>query len=151
MILLKYILKNTDIFDDEFAIKINKVVAEDKDRFTNEKAYELIISFHVNALKDPRFEEHNLPVPCKREKITISEKIHAVLSFQLKETEKLLEKKGIEIYSSSIRGDNIESENIVKIEIIEDTEQIKERAKVSCIVPNVPYIQDVIRKFLELL
>lgn len=72
------------------------------------------------------------------------------MSFQLKKLEKVLEENDIEAYSTTIQGDNLESENIIKIEIVEDTSEPnytgrgknKKRMKVSSIIPSLPYTQE---------
>jgi len=152
---MELVLRKTDIFDEKLGSKLNKVIKRSKDSFVNGTAYKMIVSFHVNLLYDHRFEEF-VVVPRKTNKGTKEDKISDVLSFQLKELEEVLNKNGIEVYSTTIQGDCLDAENIIKIDISEDDSEPsfltgrgknKQRMKVSCIVPSLPYTQENVNKY----
>lgn len=155
VVIMEYILQNTDLFDEEIGIKFNKVITtSNQDNITNGKIYKLTVSFHVNLLNDMRFEEFNIPVPSKTSKGTKQDKIYDVMSFQLKCLENILNDHGIEVYSKTIQGDYLETEKMIKIVICEDTSEPKlmgrgknkRRMKVSSIVPSMPYTQENVSK-----
>lgn len=147
---MEYILNHTDIFDEELDQKFEEILNNDKDAFENGKAYVFKVSFHVNHLSSSKFQEFILPVSSKTSKGTAKDKIYDVMSYQLKRMEEVLKQNEIESYSTTIQGDNLEKENIIRIEIYEDTSELaytgrgksKGRAKVSSIVPSLPYTQD---------
>ncbi|MTI71101.1 MAG: hypothetical protein FH751_12700 [Firmicutes bacterium] len=147
---MEYILKDTNIFDENISTKFSKVIESNIDNFIKEKVYKLTVSFHVNLLEDTRFEDFNIENPKKTKGYTKKDKIYDVLSFQLVKMEEVLSEKGIEITSSTIQGENLEDEDIIKTKISEDTSEPsytgrgknKTRMKVNSIVPNLHFIQD---------
>lgn len=151
---MEYILNDTDIFDEELDQKFGEILNKNKDVFEKEKTYVFKVSFHVNHLNSSKFQEFILPVPSKTSKGTAKDKIYDVMSYQLKRMEEVLKQNEIESYSTTIQGDNLKKENIIRIEIYEDTSEpaytgrgkSKGRAKVSSIVPSLPYTQDNIAK-----
>lgn len=121
----EYILINTDVFD-QIGEKLNNIINVDIDKFRKDMVYKLKLSFHINSLKDSRFDTFSVPeLPYKPYKYTRFDKISDVLSFQLEKAEKVLEYNGIKSYSSVIQGKKIEAENIIKIEIEEDDETVE--------------------------
>ncbi|WP_083238793.1 hypothetical protein [Caloranaerobacter ferrireducens] len=152
---MEYILQDTDIFDENIGEKFSRVIKNNKDVFIKGKNYSFIVSFHVNLLHDARFESFNIDAPSKINNGERKDKIYDVMSFQLKKLEQVLEENGIEVYSTTIQGDNLKSENIIKIGIIEDTSEPsysgrgknRRRIKVSSIIPSLPYTQEKISKF----
>lgn len=68
--------------------------------------------------------------------------------------EEVLNQNEINAYSTTIQGDNLDTDNIIKIEICEDNSEpaytgrgkSKKRTKVSSVVPNLPYTQDNVTK-----
>ena len=150
---MEYILQNTDIFDEEIGLKFNEVIKADS--FINENVYRLTVSFHVNLLNDSRFEEFNIS-PSITNKGSKKDKIYDVMSFQLKQFKQILIENGIEVYKTTIQGDYLEAENMIKIDISEDTSEpyytgsgkSKKRIKVnvSSIVPSRPYTQKTVSK-----
>ena len=150
---MEYILQNTDIFDEKIGAKFNNVIEEDS--FANENVYELTVSFHVNLLDDSRFEEFNIP-PSIKNKGTKKDKIYDVMSFQLNQLKQILIENGIEVYKTTIQGDYLEAENMIKIDISEDTSEPyytgkgkskkKMKINVCSIVPSKPYTQETITK-----
>jgi len=117
------------------------------DSYDKEKIYELTVSFHVNLLKDLRMETFPVPEPpYKRKKVSREEKIGDVLRFQLKRLGEVLDENGIESDSKTIQGDDLEAEDIIKIEINEDLREQKyigkgknrrrDRVKSSWIIEN---------------
>lgn len=151
---MEFILQKTDIFDKEIGAKLDMIIRANQDSFIKGYVYKLTVSFHVNLLNDPRFEEFNIPVPSKTNKGTKKDKIYDVMSYQLNSLEQILEHHGIEIYTATIQGDNLETESIFKIEICEDTSEHKfmgkgknkKRMKVKSIVPSLPYTQANVSK-----
>ena len=152
---MEYILLNTDIFDNEIGAKFNEIIQTDRNKFDKEKIYKLTVSFHVNLLKDKRFEDFSVPPkPYKRNKVSREEKIGDVLSYQLDKIRKILDENGIEANSTTIQGDDLEAEDIIKIEIYEDVREQKyigkgknrrrEKFKVSSIVPSKPGTQKLV-------
>jgi len=152
---MEYIFKNTDIFDEKIDIKFKDIIINSKNEFDENKIYKLKVSFHVNLLSDPRFQKFNVPVRSKLSKGTEEDNIRDVMSFQLERLEDILAQNSIEARTTTIQGDYLDEENIIKIEIYEDNsrsmydkkgKRIK-GPKVSSIVPSLPYTQDTISKF----
>lgn len=154
MLQMEYILNNTDIFDEEIGSKFNKVIRNNADNFIKGKAYRFMVSFHVNLLDDIRFDEFTILVPSKTNKGTRKDKIYDVMHFQLARLEEALNDNEIEVYNTTIQGDNLEEENIIRIEIIEDNSEPnlmgrgkkKTRSKVKSIVPSLPYTRGTVTK-----
>lgn len=149
---MEFILNKTTIFDENIDEKFSEVLRSSRDSFAAGNVYKFMVSFHVNLLNDPRFEEFILPVPVsrKRSNDTRKDKIYDVMSFQLKKLEKVLEENDIEVYSTTIQGDQLAEENILKIDIDEDLTSNQnnlgkgkntKRGKVSSVIPSVPFTQ----------
>lgn len=151
---MEYILNDTDIFDEELDHKFGEILNNDRGAFEKGKSYVFKVSFHVNHLNSSKFQEFNLPVPSKTSKGTAKEKIYDVMSYQLKRMEEVLKQNEIESYSTTIQGDNLKKENIIRIEIHEDTSEpaymgrgkSKRRMRVSSVVPSLPFTQDNVSK-----
>lgn len=152
---MEFILRDTDIFDMTIDQKFKEIIVDNNDFFSNEYVYVLKVSFHVNLLNDPRFLEFNTPIQSKIKEITKKDKIYDVMDFQLKKIEAIFKETGIETYSTTIKGEKLEAENIIKIEISKDTSEPtftgrgknKKRMKVSCIIPSSSYIEETIEGF----
>ncbi len=150
---MEYILNDTDIFDEELNHKFGEVL-NSKGAFEKGKAYVFKVSFHVNHLKSSKFQEFILPVPSKISKGTSKDKIYDVMSYQLERMEEVLKQNGIESFSTTIQGDNLKKENIIRIEIREDTSEpaytgrgkSKRRMRVSLILPSLPFTKDNVSK-----
>lgn len=77
------------------------------------------------------------------------------MSFQLKKLEQAMAENEIKVYSTTIQGDNLDDENIIKIEIQEDNSEPnyieggknKKRLEVSSIIPNISYTRGIVTKF----
>lgn len=153
---MEYILENTNIFSEDIDTKFNEVIMISKDKFRKEKCYTFKASFHVNLLSDSRFQEFNVPDRRKGSKETEKDKVYDVLSFQLRRLVKILQANDIESYSTTIQGEDLEDENIIKIEINEDTSEpsfvgrgkSKKRYKISSIMPSRPYIEKTTAKLM---
>lgn len=152
---MEYILQNTDLFDQEIGAKFNESIKADMDSYDKEKVYRLTVSFHVNLLKDLRMETFPVPEPpYKRKKVTREDKMYDVMSFQLKSLREILDNNGIVTDSTTIQGDDLESADIIKIEITEDSKEQKyigkgknrrrERFKTNSIVPSKPGTQKLV-------
>ncbi|WAG61799.1 hypothetical protein LL037_16565 [Clostridium estertheticum] len=108
----------------------------------------------MKLLDDTRFEGFNVPVPSKTNKGTKKDEIYEVMSFQLRRLEKVLNENGAEVSSTTIQGEYLDSENIIKIVICEDTSERKfmgrgksrKSVKVSSIVPRMPFTQKNVTK-----
>ena len=147
---MEFILEKSDIFDESISDKFNGIIKLNKNKFYNDALYSLKVSFHVNLLKSPKFDEFYLPERKKWSKNTRNEKIYDVMSFQLEKLEKILEECGIETCSLTIQGNNIESENIIIIQIVEDIAKPKcatgakkkSIGKTRSIIPSLPFTQE---------
>ncbi|MGD8190202.1 hypothetical protein ACQCN2_09485 [Brevibacillus ginsengisoli] len=143
---MEFILENTDIFDEEIETKLHKIILNNRDFFKEGDVYKFRVTFHVDVLFDKRFKQFNI-LTSKINDGSWENTVSEVLSLILKKLDNLLANNGIEVTSSTIQGDNLESENLVKIEIIEDTSEPiftgkgkkKQRMKVLSIVPSLPY------------
>lgn len=143
---MEYILQNTDIFDERLGLKFSEIIKEDLDNFINGTIYKIKVTFHVNLLKDFRVEIFDVPNPYPHRTRNEKDKTGDVLSFQLDRIKQIITEKGIEFYSSSIQGDYLEAEDIMKIEISEDTSKPifsgrgknKKRMKFCTILLNKP-------------
>lgn len=151
---MEYIVHNTDIFDEKIDEKFGTIIINNRGAFTKEKSYVLKVSFHVNLLNDKRFEEFIVPTLSKTKKYTKMDKICDVMNFQLSRLEQVLIDKDIEVYSATIQGDQIESENIIKVDISETILEGKFKGKsknkniikISSIIPNLPSTKENITK-----
>ncbi|QDR81318.1 hypothetical protein [Sporomusa termitida] len=152
---MEYILHNTDIFDEKINDKFSALIINNQKDFIKGTPYVFTVSFHINLLQDERFYQFDLPAPQFERKAEKKDKIYDVLSFQLKRLERVLGDNGIEAYSTTIQGDNLDAEDIIKLKLLEDTSEPsfmgrgkkKKRMKVSCIVPSVPYTSGLATKF----
>ncbi|ADL50520.1 hypothetical protein [Clostridium cellulovorans] len=141
---MEYILNDTDIFDTGIDKKFRLVIENNIGSFTKDKAYVFKVSFHVNLLNDVRFEKFDI-LPRVTNKGKIEDKIGDVMSHQLNVLEKILSENNIESYSTTIQGENLEKENMIKIELYEDNSETNfdkrgrriNRIKVSSIIPNL--------------
>lgn len=145
---MELILKDTSIFDETIDEKLGRAIKSSKNKFSIESVYRFTVSFHVSLLNDPRFVEFNVLEPNKSSKGTRKDKIYDVLGFQLKKLEKVLEKYEIEVYSTTIQGEQLEGLNTVKIIFTIDylKEQLtlgkvknNKRPKISTVIPSLPY------------
>lgn len=145
-------MQETDIFDEDIGRKFNEVLINNKDVFKSESDFRITVSFHVNLLTDIRFQQFNIGDSGKRSGGTNKDKIYDVLSFQLEKLKQSAVENGIEVSSFTIQGDFLEAENLIKIEIIEDTshsvasgrgKKVK-RMKVTSIVPSLPYTRETV-------
>lgn len=151
---MEYILQNTDIFDEKIDQKLKEVIIDNKDAFTKGKTYIFKVSFHVNLLDDQRFQKFSIPIPSKTNKGMQKDKIYDVMSYQLKRMEQILNENEIETYLTIVQGDYLNADNIINIEILEDSSQPtfigrdknKKRIKVSSIVPSMLYTQENVTK-----
>lgn len=151
---MQCVLRKTDIFDNQIGQKLSRLIKKSKEGFVCGTAYAMEVSFHVDLLTDPGFEEFIVPVPSKTNKGTKEDKIYDVLSHQLNTLEDVLLKNGLEVSSATIKGVCLRSEDITIIEIFEDTSEPhytgrgKDKKRIRChsIVPSQPYIQDITAK-----
>lgn len=143
---MEYVLQDTDLFDEEIGLKFYQVLKPDIDKFDKDKVYQVTVSFHVNLLDDQRMESSYIPNPSKWRKNTPEDKVYDVLSTQLDRVKQALDENGIEIDRSKIQGDDLEVEDIIKIELSEYISEpqyddkgniIKIRHKANFVIPNI--------------
>ena len=147
---MQCILENTDIFDDEIDQKFKVAICDNIKAFIKGTSYIFKVSFHVNLLDDERFEKFYVPNPSKASKGTQEDKIRDVMKYQLKRMEQVLIENEIETYSTTIQGEYLDSENIIKIEILEDnckpefigSGKVKPRFKICTVVPSLQFTQE---------
>ena len=152
---MEYILDSTDIFDENLDELFKQKLTSDITSFIPGKSYELTVTFHVNLLHDKRFDECVAPEP-RTKNSTRVDNINDWLSYQLKKLEQVMKDKAIEVYSTKIQGDELNNDQIIKIEIDEDAStpmfrgrgKNKKRMGVSVIMPSRPYISEVGSKFM---
>lgn len=146
---MEFILQQTDIFDEEIGRKFNEVIINNRDVFNSESDFRITVSFHVNLLTDIRFQQFNIGDSGKRSGDTKEDKINDVLRFQLEKIKQSAVENGIEVSSFTIQGDLLEEENLIKIEIIEDTSRSiasgkskkENRGKVTSIIRSLPAVR----------
>lgn len=151
---MEYILRNTDIFDEQLGTLFNQKVIANPDCFVAGKNYRLVVSFHVNLLHSSRFEEFNVPIPSKANAGKATDKLYDVLGHQLQVLEQKLTDNGVDVRSAVIQGDELEEERIVKVEIIEEyavssengKRKKQKRLKVFSIMPSKPYTSGLATK-----
>lgn len=149
---MEYVLHNTDIFDEQIGEKFGKVIINNQNDFIKGTAYVFTVSFHLKLLQDKRFYQFDLPASKLVTRPNKKDRIYAVMGFQLEKLEQVLQENGIEAYSTTIQGDTLDAEDIIKIKLLEDTSEPsfrgrgkkKKRTKVSCIVPSLPYTSGLV-------
>lgn len=147
---MEYVLRNTDIFDEQIGALFNQEIRANLGCFGAGRLYKLVVSFNVDLLHDKRFESFNI-LPNKTSKGELKDKIYDVLDHQLHVLEQTLANNGIEIQSATIQGEELQEENMIKIELTEDNSppyyrgrgKEKKLFKVFSIVPSRPYISDI--------
>ncbi|WP_134687571.1 hypothetical protein [Brevibacillus migulae] len=109
----------------------------------------------MNLLIDKRVDTFNLENSRKRNGHNQKEKIINLLRYQLEKVEKIIDDHKIEVYSPSIIGDDLEEENMIKIEFVEDTsEKIvgkgknKKRLKRRGIISRIIYTRKIVSEFV---
>lgn len=150
---MEYTLNSTDIFDENLYELFKQKLTSDFKSFIPGKSYKLTVTFDVNLLHDERFDECLTPEPRKKNSTRV-DNINDWLSYQLKKIEHVLKEKAIEVYSTKIQGDELNNDQIIKIEIEEDVStpmfrgrgKNKKRMGVSVIMPSQPYISEVASK-----
>ncbi|MED1951006.1 hypothetical protein [Brevibacillus centrosporus] len=152
---MEFILQETDIFDEDIGRKFNEVIINNKDVFKSECDFKITVSFHVNLLTDERFQQFNIGDSGKRRGRTNTnkDKMYDVLSFQLDKVEQAAIENGIKVYSFKIQGDLLEAENLIKIEIVEDTSDSitsgRRKGKISEIIPNLRYTRELVTELVS--
>ncbi|WP_025680882.1 hypothetical protein [Paenibacillus massiliensis] len=120
---MEYVICETDILDPTLAQKIHESLIKNTHNLDKDKSYDLIVSFSVAVYNDPSgFENFVLPVVehvNNRKKNNEKEKIYDVLNFQKKLIEDVFEENKIIIECSTLQGDNLNSEGIVVVELVE--------------------------------
>ncbi|MCM3628781.1 hypothetical protein M3194_15665 [Paenibacillus glycanilyticus] len=158
---MELVLNNTDIFDNSLDTKCKDLFLKSLDKLNSDLAYKITVSFSVKLLNDQRFESVQLPTQTKKLKARDvgtelrKEKIYALLKIQLSKVESIINELNITTYSLSIQGDNLESDNIVKVTLIQDETKPVLNAnnkrnkimKVTAVVPSLPYIQNELSEF----
>lgn len=148
-----FTIHDTDIFDNEMYIRLQKLLLEKIDEFSHDYTYILKVTFPVQLLSDSRIKYFNLPSKFENKNRKAEDKIYDVMNYQLEKIEGVLKENNIETYSTYIQGDEIEVRTI-KIEIIEEGAKVeiksksknKQRLKVSSIIPSLKSTQENISK-----
>jgi hypothetical protein len=152
--LMEYVLNDTDIFDTAIDEKFRVAIENNIDSFTKDKTYVFKVSFHVNLLDDVRFEYFDIP-PSVTNKGRKEDKIRDVMRHQLKKLELILVENNLVSYSTTIQGNNLEKENMIKIELYEDNSKLhihkkgrkRNPLKISSIIPSLPFTQENVSRF----
>ncbi|WP_256761434.1 hypothetical protein [Cohnella sp. WQ 127256] len=147
---MEIILKDTDIFDSDISRKIEENMILVDSQLNKEYEYKMTVSFHVELLNDIRVEDVDYKVRGWEKNETRKDKINNLLSFQLDKIDKCLSSCGYNIMNMSIQGDHLETQSIIKVQIIRmASQQSNKRSKspkVMSIVPSLSYTQDLVSK-----
>jgi hypothetical protein len=150
---MEYVLRNTDIFDEQIGTLFNQEILANLGCFGTGKLYKLVVSFYVDLLHDKRFESFNIS-PSKTNRGEPTDKIYDILGHQLHVLEQMLANNGIEVQSATIKGEELQEENIIRIKLAEDNTtpyyrgrgKGKKLFKAFSIVPSRPYISGIASK-----
>ncbi|MBK1811532.1 hypothetical protein JHL18_12960 [Clostridium sp. YIM B02505] len=151
---MEFILQDTDIFDEIIDDKFRRIVSKNIDNFIKNKVYVFVVSFHMNLLGDVRFKSFDV-INNKINKRLNNSTTNQVLRHQLERMKHVLAENNIDIYFSTIQGDSLEKENMIKIELYEDTttpsgavrRKKEKQIKVTYVMPNLPYIKNYVIDF----
>ena len=151
---MEYILRDTDILDEQIGTLFNQEIIANPSCFVTGKTYSLVVSFHVNLLRDKRFEKFKLPIANNTNIGKPADIIYEVLGYQLHVLEQRLVDNGVKVVSAIIQGEELEEEGIVKISMIEEAVALscsgrgrkKKLRKIFTIMPSKPYISDLAAK-----
>lgn len=154
---MEFILKNTDIFDISLRNKFDSLLKTCKEHFEEGKPYNLTMSFHVNLIQDPRKDKYEMNMSSKVDAKKHEDRIYEIMSTQLDKVEEIMTQNGIESYSLTIQGDNLDYINIIKFDFEEDKRKpaysgrgkSKTRIKVRSIAPNAPGTRATAAKFMQ--
>jgi len=148
---MEYTLQS-NVFDEAITSKIEI----NNNGFSAGKFYNLAVFFHVQWVSDSRFQLDN-----PRTKDTLNrDYIYEVLNGKLDSIEQFFASRGITIMRAAIIGDNLESTEIMIIEISEMPAEIiptksgknNKPMKLRSIIPSKPYINEVaIRTFAPII
>lgn len=150
---MEYILHDTDILEEQIGVLFNQAIITNPSCFVTGKAYRLAVSFHVNLLRDRRFEKFKLPIANNANIGKPADIIYEVLGYQLHLLEQRLADNGVKVVSAIIQGEELEEEGIVKISMIEEEVAFncsgkgkKKLRKIFTIMPSKPYISALAAK-----
>jgi hypothetical protein len=60
ILIMEYILQDTDIFDEIIHDKFRRIISKNIDNFIKDKVYVFVVTFHMNLLSDDRFQEFDI-------------------------------------------------------------------------------------------
>ncbi|OBZ18925.1 hypothetical protein A8L34_05085 [Bacillus sp. FJAT-27264] len=151
---MEYIFK-ADLFNLDLANQIYLAMLPVITELKKEDNYALTISFHVDLLNDSRMDHVEVPLKKWETSETRKDKIYQLLGFQLEKIDELLCNEGLKVISSTIQGEKLEFNDIIKILLSlkeqkhNPTEKRKTNKplKVKSVVPSLPYTQDIIFDF----
>lgn len=106
-----------DLFDYELADKLHEAVLPKIIELEKENQYSLVISFHVDLLNDPRMDLVEVPLEKWKKNDSREDKIYNLLGFQLDKIDEVFCGNGLEIIHASIEGEQLETPDIVKLQI----------------------------------
>lgn len=144
---MKFILKDSNIFDENLKDKFNDLIEENIDSLNKSTQYDLDVTFNVEMLDD--FIPIESPNNKKKKNDPINEYLGTVIdSFKI-----ILEEKDIAIINTRIMG-NILDKSMIVIEFKKHTgtnTPINTRAKqqilkTTVIAPNMPYTEETLSK-----
>ncbi|MEV5024791.1 hypothetical protein [Paenibacillus sp. LPE1-1-1.1] len=103
---MEFLLEDIDIFDLNLCNKIEENMILEGNQLNKEYEYRVTVSFHVELLKDSRFDNVDVKVRKREKNETRKDKIYNLLDFQMDKIDKSLTHCGISIKNLSILGYN---------------------------------------------
>lgn len=151
---MEYIIK-ADLFNLELADQIYLDMLPIITELKSEDNYALTISFHVDLLNNSRMDHVNVPLKKWEKSETRKDKIYQLLGFQLGKIDDLLCNNGLKIISSTIQGEKLEFNDIIKIQlslkeqknIFTEKSKTNKPLKMKSVVPSLSFTQDIISDF----
>jgi hypothetical protein len=143
-----------DLFDYELSDKLLEAVSPEINKLEKENYYELVISFHVDLLNDPRMDLVDVPLKKWEKNDSRKDKIYNLLDFQLDKIDEALLENELQIINASIQGEQLEALEIIKFQIIKKEVEVSSYRKkknpkpfkIRSVVPSLPFTQDTASK-----
>ncbi|MEC0172571.1 hypothetical protein [Paenibacillus graminis] len=125
---MEYVLK-ADLFDYELVDKIFEAVLKEINQLEKESHYKIVISFHVDLLNEPRMDLVDVPLEKWKKNESREDKIYNLLGFQLDKIDEAFSLNGLKIIHASIEGDQLETPDIVKLQINSEDVELSNSTK----------------------